>query len=151
MFDKTTKTRAGLYEERGVALFMVLSYMLVGTVFLGAFMQSLRFTLERQRDSSRQLVLQNLAQAGIDSAIAHLQFDADGYAGEENVPLGVGEYSVRVEREDGSGAYRVTARGELTAGAPVIHAYELEARVVVRGGRLVSLTQRPVRANREET
>lgn len=145
------ETRVGLCEERGAALFLVLSYMFIATIFLGVFLDSLHFTLKQQRAASRHLVSQNLAQAGIDSAIAHLQIDAKEYEGEENVLLGEGRFSVHVERDDETGMFTVTARGESLAGVTVIDSYELTARIELLAGHLVSVSQWPSRSNREKT
>ena len=135
----------------GAALFLVLGFLGAMTILVGAFLEGVHFALDRQRAASNELIVCNLAQAGIDSAIASLSTEADTYSGESNVLLGEGRYTVELSHEPDSHVYRVTARGELLAAERVVHAYTLKARIVLQGGRLISIAQNEVKLRRGQT
>ncbi len=135
------ETSRTMMRKDGAALFMVLGFLGAMTILVGAFLEGVHFTLAQQRAASSELIVRNLAQAGIDSAIASLRRDAGAYEGETHVELGEGRYSVRLVREPESNIYRVNATGELEVAGRVVHSFELEARIVVQGGRLTSVAQ----------
>ena len=145
------RTSRTLMRKDGVALFIVLGFLGAMTILAGAFLEGVHFTLAQQRAASNELIVRNLAQAGIDSAIASLRRDAGAYEGESGVALGEGRYTVRLVREPESNNYRVVATGELEAAGRVVHSFELEARVVVQDGRLASIAQTEIDPKRGDT
>ena len=145
------RTSRTMMRKDGVALFIVLGFLGAMTILAGAFLEGVHFTLAQQRAASNELIVRNLAQAGIDSAIASLRRDAGAYEGEFAVALGEGRYTVRLVREPESNNYRVVATGELEAAGRVVHSFELEARVVVQDGRLASIAQTEIDPKRGDT
>ena len=139
-----------ILREDGVALFLVISFLGAMTLLLSAFLGSVRMTLAEQRTRSRGLIVHNLAQAGIDSAIAALRTDPGGYDGETDVALGEGRYSVRVRNGGGPGRYRITAIGEIVDTGRVLYTLTIDARLVLDGPRLVSVTQQESKIRRPE-
>lgn len=142
------RTSRTMKRKDGVALFMILGFLGAMTILVGAFLEGVHFTLAQQREASSELIVRNLAQAGIDSAIASLRRDAGAYEGESGVALGEGRYSVRLLREPESDSYRVVATGELEAAGRVTHSFQLEARVVLQDGRMTSIAQTEVNSKR---
>ena len=145
------RTSRTMMRKDGVALFIVLGFLGAMTILAGAFLEGVHFTLAQQRAASNELIVRNLAQAGIDSAIASLRRDAGAYEGESGVALGEGRYTVRLVREPESNNYRVVATGELEAAGRVVHSFQLEARVVVQDGRLASIAQTEIDPKRGDT
>lgn len=144
-------TSRTMMRQDGVALFMILGFLGAMTILVGAFLEGVHFTLAQQRAASNELIVRNLAQAGIDSAIASLRRDAGAYEGESGVELGEGRYSVRLIHEPGSNNYRVDATGELEAAGRVTHSFQLRARVVLEDGRLTSIAQTEVNSRKGDT
>ncbi|MCX5758470.1 MAG: hypothetical protein NTU83_08200, partial [Candidatus Hydrogenedentes bacterium] len=58
----------------------------------------------------------NLAEAGLDKALAELRRDASGYHGERETVLGNGHFTVEVTPIERPHNYRVTSTGLLRAG-----------------------------------
>ena len=146
--ERTSRT---MMRKDGVALFMVLGFLGAMTILVGAFLEGVHFTLAQQRAASNELIVRNLAQAGIDSAIASLRRDVGAYEGESHVALGEGRYSVRLVHEPGSKIYRIHATGELEVAGRVSHSFQLEARIVLQDGRLASIAQTEVKSKRGDT
>lgn len=140
-----------MMRKDGVALFLVLGFLAAMTIMGGAFLEGVRFALAQERAASNELIVRNLAQAGIDSAIAELIEDAGAYEGETDVALGEGRYTVRLDRETGSDTFQIDSVGEIEASGHVLHSFRLKARVVIQDGRLVSIAQTVPRPKRRET
>ena len=140
-----------MMRKDGAALFLVLGFLAAMTILVGVFLEGVHFALDRQRAASNELVVRNLAQAGIDSAIASLRRDAGAYEGESEIALGEGRYSVRLIRGPESNRYRVVATGELAAAGRVAHSFQLEARITLQDDRLTSVAQTEVKSGRGET
>ncbi len=140
-----------MMRNDGAALLVVMGLLGAMTILAGAFIEGVHMTLAQQRAASNDLIVRNLAQAGIDSAIASLCGDESAYEGESDVALGEGRYSVRLTRGPESNTYRVNAIGELEAGGRVTHSFEIKARVTVQDGRLTSVTQTEVKPKRGDT
>lgn len=126
--------RAG---SRGAALIAAMMYLSALTLFAAGFLSMIHVNLRTAGEAEARQVAMNLAEAGIDRALAGLRADPAGYRGEQDTPLGPGTFSVEVEplaepnayaiRASGSGPFpsrrqssaRVTARVTLgTGGAP---------------------------------
>ncbi len=144
-------TRLTPRRNDGVALFLVLGFLAAMTIMVGTFLEGVRFALAQERAASNELVVRNLAQAGIDSAIGALLEDAGAYEGESDVTLGEGRYTVRLKHEADSNAFRIDSIGEIEDSGRVLHSFRLRARVVIEDGRLVSIAQTVPGSKRRET
>lgn len=103
-------------SARGSALILAVGYLAVLTISATAFLTLLNRGIETlSRDERRQVCL-NLAEAGIDTAVAALRAQGGAYAGERDTALGDGWFSVEVEAPAGGGAYRIVSRARLENG-----------------------------------
>ena len=109
MSGKTHRSR----RERGFALVIALAYLLILSLFAVAFLRLVRLNMADAFNEEARIEAINLAQAGIEKAVAELRRDST-YRGETNTWLGDGFFRVAVEFLEERGNYRVvsTGRGE---------------------------------------
>lgn len=119
---------------------VVLFVLSLGTAVLW---RQIHINLAGEHRAWRQEQAHQIAEAGIDHALALLR---DGGAAEtvlDRVPLGAGVYTVQITPGDTPGAFRVTSGAQLDAGDPKSGQVTLRARVAVTGGRLVTYALEP--------
>jgi len=114
-------------DKRGSALIAALVYLAVVTAFATAFITAIDRGMDIQHTAERHMICRNLAQGGVDLAIAELGKDP-GYSGTRAMPLGEGEITVRVTR-DAEGAYSIASTGQLRDGAMIRARYSARAKV----------------------
>jgi len=107
---------------------LLMAVVLLAVVSIGAA-AALRLYHITFRESTRAVkteVARQLAEAGIENAVACLRIDPN-YSGEDNTPLGGGRFSVAVTRQ-GRG-YRLAATGEVVHEGRVLRAVSREAQL----------------------
>jgi len=102
-----------LRRVQGSALILAIGYLTVITIFATAFLTLLHHTMSAMKEDQRRQVVANVAEGGLDKAIATLRAQPDTYRGEQNVPLGEGLFSVRVEAAEAPRTYRIVSEARL--------------------------------------
>lgn len=126
--------------ERGTALIGALLLVLIVSAGVGLVWRSLMQQRESQRHFVRAEEARQLAEAGLETAIAALRADR-GYAGVSAVPLGEGEFSVAVF--PATPGFRLESEGVLRDGAIVRARIRWEATLQLDGaGRIVAYAPR---------
>lgn len=105
-------------RERGTALVLAVVALVIVTMFATALLTGYRQTKQRAGDSERQLICANLAEAGLDKAIAELRANPDAYRGEADTMLGRGTFSVEVLPSATPGQFEIRSTGAIGGGAP---------------------------------
>jgi len=112
MVSSTAGTRRG---QRGAAVAYALALVLLLGIISTLVFAAAAANLGVARKAHSDLVLLNLAEAGVDKAICRLASDGD-YAGEQSTPFGPGSFSVSVAREADGRTYVVTSTGFVVFG-----------------------------------
>ena len=99
--------------EQGTSLILTLIALLIVGAFSTALLTSLHQTRQRSVESEHRTVCLNLAEAGIDKALAELNRNPS-YLGESGTELGAGRFSVEVAPDATAGVYQIVATAELT-------------------------------------
>jgi len=81
-----------------------------------AFYEYLNRTASVAQKRQQHQVCLNLAEAGLDKALAELRARPGAYRGESLTPLGDGLFSVDVREEVPGQKYRITSTGAITGG-----------------------------------
>ncbi|MFO7973998.1 MAG: pilus assembly PilX N-terminal domain-containing protein [Candidatus Hydrogenedentota bacterium] len=97
-------------EQQGFALVIALVYLLFLSMFATAFLRMVRMNMADAFNEEARIEATNMAQAGIEKAVAELRRDPS-YRGEKDTPLEGGSFTVRVEPSAEAGRYRLVARG----------------------------------------
>ena len=97
--------------EAGAALLAALLYLAVVSMLAASFLGVTRMTGDTVADGRWKEAAFYLAEAGVAQAMAELDRDA-AYAGDENIELGDGRFTVVVEQANSTN-WRVTSRGEI--------------------------------------
>lgn len=100
-------------RRKGLAMLLVLGYLAVLMTGSAAFFTLLNVTLSQAHAREEARYCRNLAEAGIEKAIAALRRHPAEYRGERDVPLGKGRFSVEVTPMEGPRTYRVISKGSL--------------------------------------
>lgn len=120
-------------NQHGMAMLIVIGLLLVFAISTSAFFSLLNRTLSAQYASNDHSVCLNLAEAGIDRAVAELSAGRKEFAGEKDVALGSGFYTVEV-KPDSAARWTVSAAGFLRNGNVVRREARLSAVVDSTGG-----------------
>jgi len=120
------KRRDAKRGESGAALLMVLVLMAIGSMLSASFYSMLHIGLAGAYQRGRVQTAMNLADAGLETAVAALRLDRR-YAGQEDTPLGDGTFSVTVAPREKPGSWRIVSTGIFKRNADSFHA---KARVV---------------------
>ncbi|HOT49475.1 MAG TPA: hypothetical protein P5318_16700 [Candidatus Hydrogenedentes bacterium] len=105
-----------LKNREGLAMLLVLGYLAVLMTGSAVFFSLLNGTLSQAHAREESRYCRNLAEAGIEKAIAELRRNPAGYRGEQDVLLGKGRFSVEVAPAETPFAYRVMSKGFLCDG-----------------------------------
>lgn len=133
------------HGERGMAMFVVIGLLAVLMMLSGTMFVFLHQSATHLNTLSKRQVCLNLAEAGIDKALAELQAGQADYAGEQHTPLGDGFFSVTVKRQE-DGSRLIDASGLLADGAVRVAEARITALAVLdERGALRRLTQHEVR------
>ena len=114
--------------RNGSALLMAIVLVAALSVGAAAVIRLTHITLRESGKTVKTETARQLADAGIEKAVAMLRADA-AYAGESNTPLGAGRFTVRVTRE--GAAYTISSLGEVVFHGQVMHDAALHARLVL--------------------
>lgn len=122
-------------RNTGSALLMAVVLLAVVAVGAAAVLRLYHIAFRESARGVKQEVARQLAEAGLDNALARLRVDA-AYAGEQNTPLGAGRFSVEVARN--GGVFRIVSTGEVVFEGRVMRAAVVRARVELAAGGRVS-------------
>lgn len=138
---KTHRAHTGLRDNDGSVLLGALILIFIVSAGAGLVWRALQQQVDRQHREARQELVQQLAEAGVDTAIAELHHDR-AYPGEQDTPLGEGLFTVSVVRKAGD-TYAITSEAKLSDGAIVRAESTLLATVRLDGaGHVTSLQWR---------
>lgn len=111
---------------RGSALLIAIVLVAALSIGAAAVIRLTHITLRESGKDAKTEVARQLAEAGIDKAVAMLRVNP-AYAGEEPTPLGAGRFTVSVQR-DGA-AFTISSLGEAVFQEEVKHRAALDARL----------------------
>jgi hypothetical protein len=100
-------------------------------MFATAFLTLLRHTMSAMKEGQRRQVVVNIAEGGVDKAIAMVRAQPDTYRGERNVPLGEGLFTVHVEPAEAPRVYRIVSEARLAGIAARGARARVEARLAL--------------------
>lgn len=118
-------------DRGGSALLITVGYLAAMTIFASTFLGFLNRTVSNRHWAERRQICFNIAEGGVDKALAELRTNPNDYRGEKDTPLGVGRFSVAVEPADEAGTYHVVSTGELVDGKPVVSSARVIAEVTL--------------------
>ncbi len=117
--------------NEGTALLIIVGYLAAMTIFASTFLGFLNRTLSNRTSVERQQICLNIAEGGVDKALAELRVRPNDYRGEKETPLGAGRFSVEVKRGGGAGTYLIVSTGELGDGELVVSRARVVAEVTL--------------------
>jgi len=117
--------------KEGTALLLTVGYLAAMTIFASTFLGFLNRTLSNRTSVERQQICLNIAEGGVDKALAELRVRPNDYRGEKETPLGAGRFSVEVKPGDGTGAYLIVSTGELGEGELVVSRVQVVAEMTL--------------------
>lgn len=124
---KTNEPVLRLYRADGMAMLLVLGLLAAMSIGSATFFGLLNHDLARAHAVERGQVCMNLAEAGVDKAIAELRADPSKYTGEHDTSLGAGFFSVETSRLQGAREYRITSTGLLRSDGHVLKEVRVSA------------------------
>lgn len=130
-------------SRRGSAMIFALIVLFVLSLGTAVLWRQIHINLAGEHRAWRQEQAYQLAEAGLEHAIAHLRAGGAAETVLDRVPLGAGVYTVRITPGDEPGAFRVASEAQLDAGDPKSGEVTLHARVGITGGRLVTCALEP--------
>ena len=117
--------------NEGTALLITVGYLAAMTIFASAFLGFLNRTVSnRYWAESRQICL-NIAEGGVDKALAELRISPNDYRGEKDTPLGAGRFSIDVKPADRKSTFLIVSTGELADGKLVVSRARVVAEVTL--------------------
>jgi len=126
-----------------MALYLVIGFLTALMIASGAFFTLLHRTPEHARAAERHQICLNIAEGGLDKALAELQARPGAYRGEQDTPLGQGVFTVEVEPARAPRSYRLASTGSLRDGTVVLARARVVATVAVAAdGAIAVLTWR---------
>ena len=117
--------------NEGTALLLTVGYLAAITIFASTFLGFLNRTASNRNSVERQQICLDIAEGGVDKALAELRNNPNDYRGEKNTSLGAGRFSVEVRRAEKERAYSIVSTGELADGAFVISRTRIIAEVTL--------------------
>lgn len=127
----------GIADGRGSALILAIGYLAVVTILASTFLTMLNRSVTYATQTEHEQACLNIAEGGLDKALAVLRVQPRSYRGEANTPLGEGRFSVTVEPGAGAGAYRVTSTAEVVGGGHVLAQARVAAEIELTGSGAV--------------
>ena len=110
---KAQARRRRRHGERGTALIFALMVLLILSMGTAALWSQLHGNLAAQRRAWHKEQAFQLAEAGLERAIAGLRAAPDAYTGETDTPFGPGTYSVTVTPGAAPGEFTIASWGRL--------------------------------------
>ncbi|MCC6143410.1 MAG: hypothetical protein IT368_06360 [Candidatus Hydrogenedentes bacterium] len=130
-------------NEQGTAMLLALLFVMFIGIGATATWRHLHVVREQTTRYQRQEIAGQLAEAGIEKAIAVIRVNRD-YRGETGTPLGAGQFTVRVLPETVADAYTIEARGDLVNAGIVAQSTGIGARIrLAPDGRVLERTWKP--------
>ena len=100
-------------QNRGSALIFALVVLFVLSLGTSVLWRQLHINLEQHRRVWHGEQAFQLAEAGLDHALAALRASGGTYRGDSEVPLGPGSFSVTITPENGPGTFMIVAWGQI--------------------------------------
>ena len=125
--------------DSGAAMFLVIGYLAAMTLLASAFFADVHRTMDKKDDAEDYTQAMNIAEGGLNKAVAALRDNRQAYRGEQDTALGIGRFTVRVHEIEG-GNYRVDSLGEIVDGDFVIYQVRVEGVLRFDEAGKVSLT-----------
>lgn len=132
-------------NQRGAALIFALMVLFILSMGTSVLWKQLHSNLDQQRRSWHREQAFQLAEAGLEHAIAGLRASGAAYEGAADVPLGAGTYSVSIAPGDTPGEFALEAWGRLE---PAPYNYDragLRGRVRLENGQVTEYAWEPIR------
>ncbi|MCP4645742.1 MAG: hypothetical protein GY851_35180 [bacterium] len=104
----------GATRREGSALIMALGYLAAISIFVTVFLTFLHRTSEQFKAAERRESAYQLAEAGLNKAMAELRRNPDAYRGEEGTVLGDGAFAVTIVPTETASVFDVVSEGTLT-------------------------------------
>jgi hypothetical protein len=115
----------------GSALLITVMYLAAMTLFASTFLSFLNRTISHQRRTELKQICLNIAEAGLDKALAELRTHPTDYSGESGAPLGKGRFSVEVEPREQPGEYLIVSTAQVIGGKLVLSRARIAADVLL--------------------
>jgi Tfp pilus assembly protein PilX len=145
---KPSPDRRRQHGQRGTALIFALVVVFVLSIGTSVLWKQLHANLNEQRRTWHREQAFQLAEAGLEHAIARLRTNPAGYTGETDVPLGAGAFSVQVTRPTGADTYVLESWGRLNQNTGIHDRAGLRARLRLdAGGAVAEYAWEPIRGN----
>jgi len=101
-------------SDEGTALVLAIGYVGIVTLLASALLVQFHRTRDALVRAGADQQCFNLAESGIDKAVAELRAAPDGgYRGEQDIPFGKGRFSVAVEPGERPRSFRIRATGAI--------------------------------------
>lgn len=117
---KLTQLPPKVRAKDGSALLITVGYLAAMTIVASTFLAFLNRTVSNWHQTELKQLCYNIAEGGVDKALAELRAHRDDYRGEKNTPLGKGRFTVEVRPTGRAREYAIVSTGELTDGEFVI-------------------------------
>jgi hypothetical protein len=115
----------------GSALLITVGYLAAMTIFASTFLTYLNRTASNRHQAELKQLCLNIAEGGVDKALAELRVRESDYRGETNTSLGKGRFTVQVKPTGRAGAYVITSTGEIGDGDFVLASVRIIAEVTL--------------------
>ncbi len=125
------KSQKKLRTNSGTALLIAIGYVAILSIISSTFVVYLNRSISRTSVQERTVLARNLAEAGIDKALAELKSGNAAYTGETNTPLGQGTFSVSVTRGALQGEYIIESTGSILGGPITVATSRVKVRAVI--------------------
>lgn len=125
-------------SRNGFAMIYAVAYAGVVMAFAAAFLLYFNRTQDGLYRAHQAQMGRDVAEGGLEKAVAELRKAPTDYHGETNSPLGDGRFTVTVEPGDSPQAYRITAVGDILSGAFVTSHIRAYAVLVLGPGGTVA-------------
>ena len=100
-------------HQEGIALLFAILLLAVLSVGVAAFWHQLHDRLDASKHSERDGKLYYWAEAGLEKASVMLRSAPADYTGEKNTPIGLGQFSVKVQRLPDTGDYHLVSTSKI--------------------------------------
>jgi len=110
---------------------VTVGYLAAMTIFASTFLGFLNRTVSNRNSIEREQICLNIAEGGVDKALAELRANPIGYRGEKNTSLGAGRFSVEVKPVGKERTYSIISTGELEDSKLVVPRTRIVAEVTL--------------------
>ncbi len=134
---KLTHLLPNARAKDGSALLITVGYLAAMTIFASAFLAYLHRTASNRHDAELKQLCLNIAEGGVDKALAELRAQGSAYRGEKDTLLGKGKFTVQVKPAGGAEAYAIVSTGEIRDGDFLVSSVRIRAEVTLSSDRTV--------------